>query len=137
DDVTQGQAETLFDRGYVAREGLSSSETKALQDFFFHYCIQRAIDYRLPIKIHTGYVEGSNRLDMARIRAIDLVPLFRKYPQARFVVLHVGYPYQHEVAAIARQFSNVYVDLGRLWVLDPEAAHRFVRQWVVTAPVNK
>ena len=73
DDVSQGQAETLFERGYVAQEGLSSSETKALQDFLFHCCIQRAGDYRLPVKIHTGYPGGNNRVDMTRIRATDLV----------------------------------------------------------------
>jgi hypothetical protein len=137
DDVKQSQAESLFDRGYVAQEGLSSSERKALQDFLFHYCIRCAMDYRLPIKIHTGYLQGNNQIDMARIRAIDLVPLFRKYPQARFVLLHMGYPYQHEVLALARNFSNVYVELSGCWTLDPEAAGRFVRQWIATAPANK
>jgi hypothetical protein len=137
DDVSQGQAETLFERGYVAQEGLSSSETKALQDFFFHYCIQRAGDYRLPVKIHTGYPGGNNRVDMTRIRATDLVPLFRKYPQARFVLLHMGYPYQHEVLALAKHFSNVYVDLSASWALDGDATRRFVLQWLAVAPINK
>jgi hypothetical protein len=137
DDVTQGQAESLFDRGYVDQEGLSSSETKALQDFLFHYCIRCAIDYRLPVKIHTGYLDGNNRLDMSRIRAIDLIPLFRKYPQARFVLLHMGYPYQHETLALAKHFPNVYVDLSGCWTLDAVATRRFVGQWVATAPANK
>jgi hypothetical protein len=137
DDVSQGQAETLFERGYVAQEGLSSSETKALQDFLFHYCIQRAGDYRLPVMIHTGYPGGNNRLDMTRIRATDLVPLFRKYPQARFVLLHMGYPYQHEVLALAKHFSNVYVDLSDSWALDGEATRGFVLQWLGAAPINK
>lgn len=137
DDVSQGQAETLFERGYVAQEGLSSSETKTLQDFLFHYCIQRASDYRLPVKIHTGYPGGNNRVDMTRIRATDLVPLFRKYPQARFVLLHMGYPYQHEVLALAKHFSNVYVDLSASWALDGDATRRFVLQWLTVAPVNK
>jgi uncharacterized protein len=137
DDVSQGQAETLFERGYVAQEGLSSSETKTLQDFLFHYCVQRAGDYRLPVKIHTGYPGGNNRVDMTRIRATDLVPLFRKYPQARFVLLHMGYPYQHEVLALAKHFSNVYVDLSASWALDGDATRRFVFQWLTVAPVNK
>jgi hypothetical protein len=137
DDVTQGQADSLFRRGYVDQEGLSSSEVKALQDFLFHYCIQRAIDYRLPIKIETGCLDAGGRLDVTRIRAIDLIPLFRKYPQARFVLLHIGYPYQHEMLAIARQFSNVYVSMGVAWSGDPEAAGRFARQWIGTTPINK
>jgi hypothetical protein len=137
DDVTQGQAQSLFQRGYVDQEGLSSSEVKALQDFLFHYCIQRAIDYRLPIQIETGSLDSGGKLDVTRIRAIDLIPLFRKYPQARFVLLHIGYPYQHEMLAIARQFSNVYVGMGIAWSGDPEAAGRFARQWIGTTPVNK
>src|SRR5205823_3517145 len=70
-------------------------------------------------------------------RAIDLIPLFRKYPQARFVLLQIGYPYQHEMLAIARQFSNVTVSMGSAWSGDPEAARRFVCQWIATTPVNK
>lgn len=137
DDVTRAQAETLFQRGYIDRTGLTSAEEKALQDCLFHHCIQRALDYRLPVKIHTGYLAGNNSLDPARIRATDLIPLFRKYPQARFDLFHVGYPYQHEVLALVKQFTNVTADLCWTWIIDPTGARQFVRQFLGTAPVNK
>jgi uncharacterized protein len=137
DDVTRAQAETLFQRGYIDRTGLTSAEEKALQDFLFHHCIQRALDYRLPIKIHTGYLAGNNTLDPARIRATDLIPLFRKYPQARFDLFHIGYPYQHEVLALVKQFTNVAADLCWTWIIDPVASRLFVRQFLAVAPLNK
>jgi hypothetical protein len=137
DDVSRGQAETLFQRGYIDRTGLTSAEEKALQDFLFHHCIQRALDYRLPIKIHTGYLAGNNNLDPTRIRAIDLVPLFRKYPQARFDLFHVGYPYQHEVLALTKQYANVTADLCWTWIIDPAASRQFVRQFLGAVPINK
>ena len=43
---------------------LSADEARKIQDFLFHWIIQKSIESDLPIQIHTGYLAGNgNTLD--------------------------------------------------------------------------
>ena len=70
-------------------------------------------EYNLSLKIHTGYYAGNNSMITDRIRAGHLCLLLMKYPQTRFVLMHISYPYSEELIAMAKQFSNVWADLCR------------------------
>ena len=37
---------------------LEAAEFKAFQDHLSHYCIDKATEYNLPVKLHTGYYGG-------------------------------------------------------------------------------
>jgi len=52
-------------------------------------------------------------------------------------VLHMGYPYQHEFLALAKHFTNIYIELSWTWIANPVATVRFVREFLVTAPLTK
>jgi len=67
----------------------------------------------------------------------DLCPLLRQYPEARFVLMHIGYPYQDEMLALAKHYANAYVDLCWAWIISPAACVRFVKEFLTAAPVNK
>jgi len=128
----------LFDRKQRG-DSLSVSEERALQDCLFHYCVRRAIDYRLPIKLHTGYYAGHNGMPLARVaqNPADLCPLLRQYPEARFVLMHIGYPYQDEMIALGKQYANAFIDLCWAWIINPAACVRFVAEFLTAAPLNK
>jgi predicted TIM-barrel fold metal-dependent hydrolase len=59
------------------------------------------------------------------------------YPDVRFVLMHMGYPYQDEYIALAKHFTNVYVDLSFAWILSPLATARFVGEFLTAAPAVK
>jgi predicted TIM-barrel fold metal-dependent hydrolase len=59
------------------------------------------------------------------------------FPDARFVLMHIGYPYQDEYIAIAKHFANAWIDLCWAWIISPTASVRFVREFLTTAPSNK
>jgi len=105
------------------------------------WCIQRAAelagDYRLPFKIHTGYYAGNNYMRTHRIPATNLCDLIARHPQTRFVLMHISYPYTQEVTALAKHFSNAFVDLCWAWSIDPFTSMDFVRRFIHTAPINK
>ena len=80
--------------------------------------IRQAIEYRRPIQIHTGLQEGTGNV-VTNSRPTHLINLFIRYPDARFDLFHAGYPYHHELAALAKNFANVYADLCWVPIISP------------------
>lgn len=136
-DVPDADAERIFERVLSDTDSVGAADRKTLGDWTFHRCIRRAIDHHLPIKIHTGYKAGANYMDMRDIRVRDLNNLFIQYPEATFNLFHIGYPDQNEMVALAKHFTNVYVDLCWAWIIDPIATRGFVKQFLTAAPANK
>lgn len=97
----------------AAKPYIGPDGAQALEDYLFHYCLRKAQDYGLPVKIHTGYHAAKNNMPLSRIRdnAVDVCRLLEDYPGVRFVLMHVGYPYQDEYIALCKQYHNAYVDL--------------------------
>jgi predicted TIM-barrel fold metal-dependent hydrolase len=60
-----------------------------------------------------------------------------EYGEARFDLFHAGYPYQGEVAALGKNFPNVYIDLCWVYVISPWVARQTLHEWIETVPANK
>ena len=109
------------------------------------WCLARGVElagaHRLPIKLHTGYLAETGQTGMPmpvdRLRAGHLAPLLMEYPDARFVLMHIAYPYSDELIALAKHFGNVYVDLCWAWAINPFASKDFVRRFLHAVPINK
>ena len=138
DRVTQEEAAPLFVR-HASGEDLSPSEWKTLQDYLMRYCVQKATEQGLPVKLHTGYYAGHGSMPLHRVRqnASDLCPLLQDFPDTRFVLMHVGYPYQDEFIALAKHYRNVSLDMCWAWIINPVAGVRFVKEFLMAAPANK
>jgi hypothetical protein len=137
EDVADADAQIAFERTARDAESVSEADRKKLQDWGFHRCLRRAVDHGLVIKIHTGYKVGNDYMDMNHIRATPLFKVFMQYPRARFDLFHIGYPYEHEVIALAKHFANVYVDMCWAWIIDPVAAAHFLRRFLTAVPASK
>ena len=66
-----------------------------------------------------------------------LVNLFIDYGEAKFDILHGSYPYTAELATLAKNFHNVYVDLCWLHIISPSHARRALSEFLDTVPSNK
>jgi uncharacterized protein len=111
-------------------------EKKHLQDFVFHHIIQQSIKLGLPVQIHTGYLAGnSGWLDNGQ--PMKLLNLFIKYPEAKFILFHGGYPWTGDFVALGKQFSNVYLDLVWLPQISRTAAIRTLNEMLDAMPYNK
>lgn len=131
-------AERTFE-AIVAGRPVDPADREALQSHLFRHCLAAATRNGLPVKLHTGYHAGSGRMPLGRVaaNAADLAPLLREFPDTRFVLMHIGWPYQDEYLALAKHFPNVWMDLCWTWIIDPEACVRFVREFLTTVPSNK
>lgn len=93
--------------------------------------------YRLPFKIHTGYYAGTGRMPVDWIRAGNLWALMARFPETRFVLMHIAYPYSDELVALVKRYPNAWADLCWAWSINPHASMEFVRRFLHAAPLNK
>ncbi len=124
-------------RKRVRGEAITEAEKLCLGDWCWARGVELAMEHNLPFKMHTGHYAGHGRMQMERIRSGHLCDLLIKYPQARFVLMHISYPYSDELVAMAKHFPNVYVDLCWAWSIDPFSACDCVRRMIHAVPSNK
>lgn len=51
--------------------------------------------------------------------------------------MHIGYPYQEEMIAVAKHHDKAYIDMCWSWIINPVASVRFVKDYLMAAPHNK
>jgi len=133
EDISYQEAKALYEK---LSSNLSQEESKKLQDFMFHWVIQKSIDHNLPIQIHTGYLAGNgNVLDNGK--PVKLNNLFLKYREAKFVLFHGGFPWTGEYAAFGKMFPNVYLDIVWLPQISREEAVSALDVMLDCMPYNK
>lgn len=137
-DVPAETAAPVFAR-LRNNDPVTAAERKAFDDHIFWYCVRRATAMGLPVKLHTGYFAGQNGMPLERVgwNPADAAELLRRSPDTTFVLMHIGYPYQEAMLSLAKHYSNAVLDLCWAWIINPEASARFLRDFLVTAPLNK
>ena len=108
-----------------------------LGDWCWARGVELSIEHNLPFKIHTGYYAGNNRMPVSRIPAGNMCDLFARYLDAKFVLMHIAYPYNDELVALAKHYQNIWVDLCWAWSIDPYSSRDFLRRFIHAVPINK
>jgi uncharacterized protein len=123
----------------VNGQSIDAAEQKALEDHLFWYAVQKATDNNLPVKLHTGYYWRNNYMPLSRLSRNpgSACELCRSAPNTRFIFMHICYPYYEEIVAVAKHWTNAYVDMCWSWIINPIAAKDFLKKYLVTAPANK
>lgn len=106
------------------------------QDYLFHFILEIASRKGLVVQIHTGLQEGSGNYP-AHSNPEQLANLFLEYPQVRFDLFHIGYPYQNVSAVLAKNFPNVHLDMCWAHIVSPNASVLALQEWIDTVPLNK
>jgi uncharacterized protein len=139
EDVSAADTTPLFARFAKDEKSLDEAEKKALSDHLFRHCVRQATEHKLPVKLHTGYFAGHSGMELRRVRdnLSDLCPLMRDFPETKFVLMHMAYPYQEELIALAKHYSQVYADMCWAWIINPAASVRFLKEFIMAAPACK
>jgi predicted TIM-barrel fold metal-dependent hydrolase len=70
-------------------------------------------EHGLPVLLHAGTtVVPQAPLDCTLPRRLDRVAT--RFPEAKFVLAHLGHPYEGECVAVIRKHPNVYADISAL-----------------------
>jgi predicted TIM-barrel fold metal-dependent hydrolase len=117
-------------------ETIDSNSVQVMQDYLIHKIIQEAVKRNLPIQIHTGLQEGNENI-LSNSHPELLTNLFMEYKEARFDVFHGGWPYSDDLGAIAKNFSNVYIDMCWMHIISPRRSRTALSNWLDEVPANK
>jgi hypothetical protein len=124
----------------LLRAGTATTEqAREVEDFLFDVCVRLATDHGLPVKLHLGYLDSIAQPELRFVHehVQAAIELAQAYPATTFVTMHMAWPHQEELIAVAKQHPNVVVDLSWAWILAPVAAREFVRRFLTTVPSNK
>ncbi len=127
----KGEAEELFSdlkNGKIEK----THRVNALYYYILDMAISLAIQEGFVIAVHTGYWG-----DFRDLSPLHLIPFLQKYPEGKFDVYHMGYPWLRETLMLAKEFSNVYLNFCWLHVISQKAAFRAMSEVIETIPVNK
>ena len=131
-DVSKALTEVLS-----SKDSVPEDTRLCLGDWCWAKGVELAIEHNLPFKLHTGYYAGNDRMPVDRIRSGNLCELLARYLDARFVLMHIAYPYNDALVGLAKHYSNVWVDLCWAWSIDPFSSSDFVRRFLHAVPSNK
>ena len=134
EDTSREEAERAF--GKIMAGETSFEQCRPYRDFMMHRIVKRAGELDLPFQIHTGLQEGNGNI-ITNSNPTHLVNLFLQYPDTRFDIFHGSFPYMGELAALAKNFRNVYLNMCWLPVISPTTSRLWLHQWLETVPANK
>ena len=125
DPVPRSEAERIFGRH---PDSITPAERKAFGDYVIRHFLDRARDLGLVFQVHTGLARlaGSNPL--------LLEPLLQDFPTVVFDLFHGGYPWIHDVAALAHNHPNVRLNLTWLPQLSTSLAAEALKEWLQVVP---
>jgi glucuronate isomerase len=143
EEVGEGDAAKSFEdlaRGRVTTpEGFRARVERPfrkLEDHMFHHLIRLADSHGVPVQVHTGLLAGNGNF-IQNTNPAGLTNLFFLYPKVKFDLFHISYPYQGELAALAKLFQNVYIDFCWAHIISPAVSRRALHEFLETVPVNK
>jgi predicted TIM-barrel fold metal-dependent hydrolase len=137
DDVPREKAEEILIKMKAdPGKSLSADAAKQFQDFLFYKILSLCEKYDLPIQIHTG-IQTFNGNILANTDPLLLTNTIMRFPKVKFILLHSGYPFGGETAALAKMFTNVYIDMTWTPLISPSYALRYLQEYIETVPQNK
>jgi len=119
------QAAALFGK---SPQRITEDERLVFGDYVIHVFMDLARQHNLVVQVHTGLAR------LADSNPMEMLPLIEAYPEVTFDLFHGGYPWIHEVGAIAQNYPNVRLNLAWLPQLSTEAAVVALKEWLQVTP---
>lgn len=133
----RSDAAVALDRWLLQPEAVSAQDRLVLGDWCLDLGAHLAREHALPIKIHTGYYAGHSRMPLDFISCRHLCGLLAAHLDTDFVLMHNSYPYAPELAALAKHYPNVYIDMCWAWSINPFDAMTMLRHAIHSVPINR
>ncbi len=133
-DPTREQAEDVYQR--LVGGGIpGEKEYRTFQDYIFRFLVREGARLHLPVHIHSAVGIGDYfSLSEGNIMNMENVLRDPRYSGTMFVLIHGGYPYEHQAIWLAA-VKNVYLETS-LMELDmyPSEFRHVLKQWLETFP---
>ncbi|KAG8648598.1 hypothetical protein MANES_08G013700v8 [Manihot esculenta] len=111
---------------------------KSFIDHIFTHSLEVALQFDLPMQIHTGF--GDKDLDLRLSNPLHLRMLLEdeRFSNCRIVLLHASYPFSKEASYLASVYPQVYLDFGlAVPKLSVHGMISSLKELLELAPINK
>ena len=115
---------------------IALKDARPLQDYMFYQLMDLALKYKVPVAIHTGLQAGKGNA-IGNSNPVLLTNIFKEYPDINFVLYHGSYPFGGELATLAKNYRNVYIDMNWVYAISPSFSERYLNEWLETVPVSR
>jgi len=133
DLVDREEAEREYRRCLIGKD----DARKVIHDFLFREAADICLDLDLPFQVHTGVGARRIRLHLAQPGKLCRFLLHGPYRRLKLVLVHGGYPYVEEAAAMTNLFPHVYADLSEWVPLVHTGAARKLLDLLALAPLTR
>jgi predicted TIM-barrel fold metal-dependent hydrolase len=106
--------------------------TNPVQRYVIREILPLAASQDMVVCVHAGYWG-----DYRSLNPSNLVPLVQAFPQVRFDLYHLGYPYVREAIMLGKSFANVFLNLGWTHIISQRFACDAMDEILDTVPVHK
>lgn len=127
DKPNRSEAERIFGKHPLE---ISDQDKAVFSNYMFHHFLKVAQDRNLPVQFHTGLAQLSGSNPML------LEPVIASYPDVKFVLFHGGFPWIYEIAGLAHNYKNVYIDMNWLPLISTKAAETALHTYLEIMPNN-
>lgn len=119
------------------RRGTGGGAMKKLRDHLLCRALELAIEYNVPMQIHTGM--GDYEVNLVSCRPALLMDLLRfpVFRACKVLLVHTGYPYHAEAGYMANMLPRVYCDVSEGIPFAANAARRIYAEVLEMAPLSK
>lgn len=133
-----GYSEALEELGYMraSKEPEVWKNCSKLQNYMLHHVLKTVNRTGGVVQFHTGLQEGNGNF-LEWTNPAHLTNLFLAYPNVKFDLFHMGYPFQNITAALAKNFPNVYIDMCWAHIISPADSILALEAFLDTVPFNK
>lgn len=135
-DTPRTEAEEDYRRFRSCGQPDNFTFSEGFQNYMTRFVLDWANKRGMTVQIHTGLQEGNGNL----LRNADpslLNNLFMEYPNVVFDIFHMGYPFEHTLSALAKNFANVNIDMCWAHIISPAASVSALYEWLDSVPANK
>jgi uncharacterized protein len=135
DDPQRDVVESIY-TAYRRGGTPGASEYKAFQDFLFRHILVECGRLHLAVHIHSSAGTGDYfSVSGANVMNLENVLRDPRYVQTTFVLIHGGYPFEHQAITLA-SMPNVWLDSSATgsFVMFPDQFKHVLRDWLETYP---
>lgn len=131
-DASRDEAERTL-RLLLGNHELSIPEyDNPLSRYISRRTVELAHEGGLVTAVHTGYWD-----DFRQLHPAHMLPLIDAYPDVRFDLYHLGYPYVRESILLAKTRPNVCINLCWTYLISQRVAREAIAEILETVPLNK
>uniref|UniRef100_A0A8I7BGC8 GS catalytic domain-containing protein n=1 Tax=Hordeum vulgare subsp. vulgare TaxID=112509 RepID=A0A8I7BGC8_HORVV len=135
--VSKVDAEDGLQKDLATRRPLRITN-KNLVDYIFIRSLEIAVEFHLPMQIHTGF--GDRDVELRNCTPFHLRSLLedKRFAKCQIVLLNASYPFSREASYLASVYSQVYLDFGFAFPkLSVQGITSSLKELLERAPIKK